>query len=116
MEFNDKVRIKPTKLNEKRWKLGKIVRVLPFRSYEVLTEDGEHIRRNRRYLRKTQEEFVLKQHDYEWDPSERHNDESSARSSETSERDRLNDNRRPYVTRSGRISRPPERYGYVTQR
>ena len=69
LQVNDSVRIRPSRLNQKIWILGKIKEVLPFRSYKILTQTGSNIKRNRRDLRKTQEQFKLIEHDYDWSPS-----------------------------------------------
>ncbi|XP_033750517.1 uncharacterized protein K02A2.6-like [Pecten maximus] len=56
LDEQDSVRIKPSG-REKNWKLGKVVNILPHRSYEVETSYGTNIRRNRNFLKKTQEQF-----------------------------------------------------------
>ena len=49
----DKVRIRPYNLNNKEWKPASVIKRLDQRSYEVLTENGKVLRRNRVDIRKS---------------------------------------------------------------
>lgn len=49
----DEVRIRPYNLNNKEWKPASVIKRLDQRSYEVLTESGKVLRRNRVDIRKS---------------------------------------------------------------
>ena len=51
-------------LSDKMWILGKTTDILPYRSYKVIAQHGTEIRRNKRVLRKTDEEFKEVEHEY----------------------------------------------------
>ncbi len=51
LKIGDIVRLQPTKLGEKKWKTGRIVRKVGIRSYEVECQEYKYVR-NRRFLRK----------------------------------------------------------------
>ena len=81
------------------------------RSYDVLNEKGNVIRRNRQHLIPTKESFESDQLNDSDDEIELYE-----RSETTTDLDVPNENEivedNGYVTRSGRLSRKPERYGY----
>ncbi|XP_048236983.1 uncharacterized protein K02A2.6-like [Haliotis rufescens] len=54
LKEGDVVRVKPTKF-DKQWKKAVIEQQVDVRSYELRTEDGSNLRRNRRHLRKSHE-------------------------------------------------------------
>ena len=58
LQKNDIVRIQPSKHDRVgRWRKGKVLRKVDVRSYLVRREDGTVLRRNRKFLRTSKEEF-----------------------------------------------------------
>lgn len=52
LKIGDKVRIQPNKLGDKHWTQGKVVAVKENRSYDIKTQAGRIVRRNRVHLRR----------------------------------------------------------------
>ena len=123
----DIVRIQPPDDSCREWKKAKVESCVAPRSYEVVTEEGQCLRRNRRHLRKSpyesfddwrnQHQFPLANND-EFEEAEqeeiginRHDGgtEEGAERNETDEDQRSDpgENRRRNVTRSGRTVRKP---------
>ena len=62
----DVVRMKPQASDGKqRWAKAQVQQQVDVRSYAVRTEDGRLFRRNRRHLRQSKEQFVVKDADVE---------------------------------------------------
>jgi hypothetical protein len=59
VKSGDVVRVQPDKY-KKEWKKAKVMKEVELRSYEVITESGVKLRRNRKFLRKTQEQYARK--------------------------------------------------------
>jgi hypothetical protein len=53
LKIGDKVRVQPVG-HDKKWKFATVKKKLNFRSYEVQTERGQILRRNRKHLKKSQ--------------------------------------------------------------
>lgn len=51
LKSGDVVRVQPTNSFERKWTQATVTNVLPNRSYDVTTDDGRQLRRNRRFLR-----------------------------------------------------------------
>ena len=69
LEKDDSVRIQPTRLGTKEWEKAVVVNKPNIRSYNVLTERNQLIRRNRRQLRKTDEPQMLEVDNQEPEPT-----------------------------------------------
>ena len=122
LEVGDVVRIQPQQSGQP-WIKALVENCSGPRSYDVMTENGTLRRRNRRHLRKTNEEFhpcnnptvdtefddddlglsnESKDRDYNEGADERQSDEGQSDGEHR---------HRTVVTRSGRCVRPPQRYG-----
>lgn len=98
LRIDDVVRVEPAGRHEP-WRKAQVVKVHDNRSYDVQTLDGTVLRRNRRHLRKTAETFESQSsvfYDNEPQPG------TISRQQHPEQ----------YRTRSGRISKPPQRYGW----
>nr|XP_002738307.1 PREDICTED: uncharacterized protein K02A2.6-like [Saccoglossus kowalevskii] len=58
LQQGDTVRIMPTAISDKEWKKAEVNKQVNIRSYEVTTEEGRILRRNRKHLRKTGEKYT----------------------------------------------------------
>ena len=110
LEPGDIVRVQPQQRG-KPWTKAAVSRRNGPRSYDMTTENGTQIRRNRRHLRKTKESSFQPEEEDEWM-------EAMADEDNTLEHSNTNNNNRPnhgneqyYTTRSGRQVKPPMRYG-----
>ena len=99
-------------INKPRWsQKGVVVKVLPNRSYQVRTETGEVLRRNRRHLLATTEPEVPD----EWYDAEEHPAADQPAAAAPPEPDgnhqREHGNQQPpAVRRSSRVSKPNSKY------
>ena len=114
----DNVRIQPTSSTQRQWKEGTVKEELPNRSYVVKTNDGSTYRRNRRHLRKTRPSMhsqptnlntkplrhYVREEDTPQQPPEQDEDRTVPKPAQESTAEH-------YQTRSGRVSKPPDRYG-----
>ena len=122
----DVVRIQPT--HGREWKEATVNKRLSSRSYDVTTNQGQHYRRNRRFIRKSQtpthhqfpqgHRHIIDQNE---DKTENENTdtrqpESGKQPSAENGREDNNTNQKQTTventTRYGRVSRPPKRYGF----
>lgn len=108
----DVVRIKPHKLGEKKWKLGRIKKVIDKRSY--LVEEGHNIyRRNKQFLVRTKEPYhapspyidIRSQY-----KPERQLQRPTIRIPENQQNQKTT-KKAQYRTRYGRTIQQPDRYG-----
>eukprot|EP00794_Sanderia_malayensis_P008299 gene8299-9183_t len=71
LKRDDVVPIQPSKQDHTgNWKKGKVIKKAGMRSYIVETEDGRAIRRNRRFLRTSKENFIDINEDLPYSPSQ----------------------------------------------
>ena len=99
------------------WKKGEINRVLPHRSYEVKTEDGETRRRTSRHVRFSREQPILIENTYPEAPStpaprskSQTVGESQGTKARPSEKKAKEGHSKNYTTRFGRKVVPPRRF------
>ena len=113
------VRIAPQQGN-KEWEKGVVKKKHSERSYEVQKENGRFIRRNRKYLRKTKEQFNpynapedtnIKPND----TSENKNIESENKNIETNHKQTTTEDETPNYSRYGRqLTKPSWMKDFVT--
>ena len=104
LSVGDTVRIQPSR-GHSGWTKARVQRKLGHRSYELQTTTGLILRRNRRQLRKTQEDVQTELVEEETD-----DDPSDEELPETQPNELGRPQQQGYITRSGRVSRPPDRY------
>ena len=130
------MRIQPTNSRQRQWEEGTVQEQLPNRSYVVATKGGSNFRRNRRHLRKTRPSTHSQPVDENRRPPVQHSDclevgtagheavnVEAAGSNQPAAPVPVQANTGPaaapeeenrddeYRTRSGRLSRKPDRYG-----
>lgn len=97
--------------NKGIWKNGKVNKILRNRSYEILTQNGNKIIRNRRHIIPDSQyrPQASPEYGFEFD----HVQPTPAQAALTPAQVNVNTNRTdPYVTRSGRTVIPPSRWGH----
>ena len=102
--------------NEGNWRRkGKIIsKRKEHRAYNVMNDRGNVVRRNRWQIRPTKEDFEMEDEyddDFNYMMSQSTDMLNDNNDNDTVETGEPNDE--TYVTRSGRESRPPDRYGYT---
>jgi hypothetical protein len=99
LKKGDVVRIQPNRY-KKEWQKAQVIREAGPRAYEVVTETGITLRRNRRYLRQTAEQYEKKRpepQDYDLDSGEVGTDSSTSKTV-TQQRPARNMQQRPANT------------------
>ena len=95
-----------------KWVRGRITNRRPEpRSYELETESGQILRRNRRHIRGTEEEEIRPQeHGHTYHDKHNHNTPTAHSEEQTSEQSNTQTHGQPYTTRFGRKVQTPQRY------
>lgn len=97
-----------TLLNKRRWKAGTITRALTSRSYEIQLLSGRKLIRNRRHIIKdSQYRHDTPTYNFYYDDIQL---PTECTQNNVNINENVNNNNN-YVTRSGRIVRPPIRWG-----
>ena len=94
------------------WRKGEVTRVLPHRSYDIKAEDGSVKRRTSKHVRFSREPPIVVD-DYSVDSAPfpvTQPDTLSTKPPKTTSHVRQGQSSHNYVTRSGRIVKPPQRY------
>ena len=108
------VRVQPTDQGAHSWKKARVEKCVAQRSYEILTEEGQRLRRNRRHLRRSPretfegwEELPLPTgSDYEEETEEERNDREEEEETEEEIGGR-EEQQKTVKTKSGRMVRKP---------
>lgn len=116
LQEGDSVRLQPVKPFDKVWKSAVVTKKLENRTYEVTTSDGKVLRRNRRLIRASKANGNCDSNEIAWPISITTNNDEAGQADEQ----RLESNPtipempspdipNQYYTRSGRLSKPPDR-------